>query len=501
MEGDAYYRIFAGVALSFLKDAGKEGADADAVAATKAKFDAISAKMAYTLAEADITAKTDHCDVKNKGKEHYFYIPQSDVFNVGELSLDVADLKSKTSEGKYTEATTTYTDGLHALPHKVKDITTRDDTGQMFFDGYAAMTGSKTSFDDIITPALAGTGVFADKDASIKDSFRNYAVSKCGIAALQLQTMHFLEKALTDAAAGTAGAADTWDQAYAVFVGVPGGAAGTVGQLKSQGGDKGVMQKRDGDFPAPAVQARDQIMKHFAAGQKALLGTYDATAATAAADEIRRLIGITFARATIKYSSTMKPADGYEAGPHAEGFCYWRAMAGWMSKKAGKNTAAEIDALLALSKNDADITQPDLHCSVKQKLETMLPGTGISCDDIGAYKDDTLYTCPADTYGTCSSNRGTETTFGGYDVGASNFALAGVVEDIASIGSLGSDFDKLKTIYTDGEHVASPTLQNFAKADYTAGTGDYTAGNTYKAFNELFPPTAGEAGRCGRAPR
>ena len=63
-------------------------------------------------------------------------------------------------------------------------------------------------------------------------------------------------------------------------------------------------------------------MKSFAAGQKAILATtYDATAATAAADEIRRLIGITFARATIKYSSTMKPADGYEAGPHAEGFC------------------------------------------------------------------------------------------------------------------------------------------------------------------------------------
>ena len=39
-------------------------------------------------------------------------------------------------------------------------------------------------------------------------------------------------------------------------------------------------------------------------------------------------------------------------------------MAGWFTKKAGKNTAAEIDALLALSKNDADITQPDLHCSV-----------------------------------------------------------------------------------------------------------------------------------------
>ena len=65
-------------------------------------------------------------------------------------------------------------------------------------------------------------------------------------------------------------------------------------------------------------------MKHFAAGQKAILAaTYDATAATAAADEIRRLIGITFARATLKYSSTMKNAGGdpYSGTYHAEGFC------------------------------------------------------------------------------------------------------------------------------------------------------------------------------------
>ena len=119
-----YYRIFAGVALSFLKDTDREGADATAVAATKAEFDAISALMDHELAAADITAETDHCDVKKKveamyarleldcdmvgvksslpddctsdcwtnmGKEHYFYIPQSDVFNVGELSLDVPE--------------------------------------------------------------------------------------------------------------------------------------------------------------------------------------------------------------------------------------------------------------------------------------------------------------------------------------------------------------------------------------------------------------------------
>jgi hypothetical protein len=135
-------------------------------------------------------------------------------------------------------------------------------------------------------------------------------------------------------------------------------------------------------------------MKHFVAGQKAILAdTYDAAAATAAAAEIRRLIGITFARATIKYSSTMKDADPitdpgvYSDTGHPEGFCYWRAMAGWMTKTSGKNTALEIDALLHLSKEDADITQPDTHCSVKQKLETMLGGMGITCDDIGAPED------------------------------------------------------------------------------------------------------------------
>ena len=54
MPGPArYYRIFAGVALSFLAND----------AAAKTKIDAISAKMAYTLAEADLTVDTDHCEV------------------------------------------------------------------------------------------------------------------------------------------------------------------------------------------------------------------------------------------------------------------------------------------------------------------------------------------------------------------------------------------------------------------------------------------------------
>ena len=48
-----YYRIFAGVALSFL------GNDA----AAKTKLDAISAKMSYAQAPSALTYKTDHCEV------------------------------------------------------------------------------------------------------------------------------------------------------------------------------------------------------------------------------------------------------------------------------------------------------------------------------------------------------------------------------------------------------------------------------------------------------
>ena len=48
-----YYRIFAGVALSFLGNN----------AAAKTKIDAISAKMSYAQASSALTYKTDHCEV------------------------------------------------------------------------------------------------------------------------------------------------------------------------------------------------------------------------------------------------------------------------------------------------------------------------------------------------------------------------------------------------------------------------------------------------------
>merc|ERR1719236_256106 len=83
-----------------------------------------------------------------------------------------------------------------------------------------------------------------------------------------------------------------------------------------------------------------------------------------------------------------------------------------MSKKADmKSTAGEIDGLLALTLNDADITQPETHCSVKQKLETMLPNLGITCDDIGVPKESlVLHTSEAATYGTCADNAVAATT-------------------------------------------------------------------------------------------
>merc|ERR1711907_828074 len=90
------------------------------------------------------------------------------------------------------------------------------------------------------------------------------------------------------------GALFLWDAAYATLIGVEDGKA--VG---------GVCKKRDKDFVTAtngAVKVRDVILKEFQKGKTALI----------AAD-----------------------TGEYNAGYHAEGFCYWRGMAGYFASKSG----------------------------------------------------------------------------------------------------------------------------------------------------------------------
>merc|ERR1719324_2121695 len=317
------------------------------------------------------------------GGEKYFYMPLSDVYSYALITMDVKRMTDLTPDD-FTAATTIYTDGENARPAlKMKDIATKDHGDDAFFMAYSDTFGSKTSFDDVITPALAGTGDMASKE----DSFKAYVVAKCGITALNMETMTLLNKAkaatATDLYSAT-GAAFLWDAAYATFNGVSDG--------KSVGGATGgVCFKRDNDFVDAtngAVAVRKMILKQFQAGKTAILAdTFDTAAFDAAVAEIQRLIGITFARATIKYSSRAKDKDTgeYSGSFHAEGFCYWRGMAGYFADKSGdKDTVLEIDALLALTKTDAQIVQPALACDAKQKMETLLPGLGITCEEMGA---------------------------------------------------------------------------------------------------------------------
>lgn len=402
MEGDAYYRIFAGVALSFLEND----------AAAKTKLDAISAKMSYAQAASALTYKDDHCAVKkmveemyvdleldcdmvgvksslpacpttcwaNMGGERYFYMPLSDVYSYALITKDVKTMTDLSKGGDMPGAKTLYENGGDSHL-KLKDIATTDHGNDPFFKAYETTFGSKKSFDDAIAPALAGTGDMASKGAS----FKSYVVAKCGITALNMETMTLLTDAKTAAAGGdtsyaATGAAFMWDAAYATFNGVSGGKS--VGDISG-----GVCAKRDNDF-ADGVQVRKMILKQFQAGKGAITAaTFDAAALDAAIAEIQRLVGMTFARATIKYSSRAKPLDtgNYDASYHAEGFCYWRGMAGYFAHKTGdKDTVLEIDALLDLKQNDADIVQPALACDAKKKMETLLPGLGISCEDMGA---------------------------------------------------------------------------------------------------------------------
>jgi len=200
-------------------------------------------------------------------------------------------------------------------------------------------------------------------------------------------------KAATAKDYSATGALFLWDAAYATLIGVEDGKA--VG---------GVCKKRDKDFVTAtngAVKVRDVILKEFQKGKTALIAA-DTAAVDAAIAEIQRLVGITFARATIKYSSRAKPADTgeYNAGYHAEGFCYWRGMAGYFASKSGnKDTVVEIDNLLALTKNDAEIVQPALACDAKKKMESLLPGLGVTCEEMGEMTSN-MHSCET----TCADN-------------------------------------------------------------------------------------------------
>jgi len=427
MEGDAYYRIFAGVALSTFSG--------DARTAAKTKLDAISAKMSYQQAETALTASTDFCAVKkmleemyvdleldcdmvgvmpdigsedcattcwaNMGGERYFYMPLSDVYSYAMITKDVARMTSLAKDALFPDAKTIYVSGENSNL-KMQTIATTDHGSDAFFAAYSNTFGSKTSFDDVILPALDGSGDMTSKD----DSFKAYVVAKCGITALNMETMTLLNKAKAAPkganaydATGTLGAAFLWDAAYATFNGVPDG--NSVG-----GATGGVCYKRDDDFVDAtngAVAVRKMILKQFQAGKTAILAdTFDTAAFDAAVAEIQRLVGITFARATIKYSSRAKDKDGgvYKGTYHAEGFCYWRGMAGYFADKSGdKDTVLEIDALLALTKTDAEIVQPALACDAKQKMETLLPGLGITCEEMGAMTSN-MHSCDH----TCAAN-------------------------------------------------------------------------------------------------
>jgi len=435
MEGDAYYRIFAGVALSFL------GNDATA----KAELDLISAKMSYQLAESAITAVTDHCEVKkmveamyerleldcamvgikpdgmdgstcntmascweNMGGEQYHYMPLSDVHSYALITKDVADITAKTP-GDMAGATTVYENGASGAAMTLKAVATTDHGDDVYFKAYKDNFGAN-SYDKLISDGLAGTG---DSAPPKTESFKEYVVDKCGITVVLMATMTLLDDAKTAAAAGkqtyaSDGAGFLWDAAYATFHGTSDGKS--VGGPASFGTYKGVAAKRDSDFVTAdnnAVAVSTMIRKQFQLGKTALMANpYDATGAEAAIAEIMRQIGITFARAAIKYSNNLKkPSSDYSAGSHAEGFCYWRGMAGYYAAETGDTTTvAEIDDLLALSKNAGDIAQPSLHCDVKKKMESLLPGLGVTCTDIGVFKDTSdatkVYQCET----TCAAN-------------------------------------------------------------------------------------------------
>merc|ERR1719161_257914 len=162
----------------------------------------------------------------------------------------------------------------------------------------------------------------ANYGVAAKDSFRAYGVNKGVLGACIYEALNLLEAALVAGPGGT-GAQDHVDKAWAVYYG-----SRTTSPWKSAAE---VSKKREStdDFGSGTVLVWDRLHFAFKQARDALAAGGNAATAADAVQSIKKMIILTFARATLKYSHTRQPAAAdYQAGYHMEGDAYYRVFAG-----------------------------------------------------------------------------------------------------------------------------------------------------------------------------
>jgi len=326
------------------------------------------------------------------------YCPVNDVREHADVNKDVAAVAMHLKEDppNYAAAKTVYTDGLESskgggVMRTLQGLAQKDMTANgytnIFFSGALDLYGS---IDDIwhnwIMACLDHSGPCAGKSSD----FRNYIINKGLIGAVTAYVTYEMGAAIKKAADGQTadtGAPYNWDEGVAFHIGRKELAdTFTIGGTTTPGTLYSPWEfnwKRDADYP-DGVITHAHAMPIFNHGLLNIR-TYNAQALAGAQTEIYKIYAITAIRSAIKYGWKAYNGGTMEPKYLAEGAMYWRSASGYLST-FNKSVVEQVDAIFALDKTS--FSKEDA-CSIKTHVESLYEAAGISCAEVGTWKDAT----------------------------------------------------------------------------------------------------------------
>ena len=292
---------------------------------------------------------------------------------------DICEINDLVGDYKWAEIAEIYANGSNSV---------KSDGSVRTIGGFAAAEGKKhgsdtfygtaTPLDDFVSGALNGTGVWeGEADAVRKQGVQKGIMNQTMIA----WVIHELNSATDKAADGNfdaaKGAPHNWDEAWAFYHGV----APDCGPFKTA-------EKRAGDFGTTGADgesalANEGLLQAMNDGRDALLAG-DASAAATASQEAQKHVFITYAQATIKYTSKvysdLEAGDTEAARVHqAEGWAFFRVIEPILGNN-GIDTST-IDSILNLANPPGSGSVDD----VTAVLNPVIADFGITPEEFGSY--------------------------------------------------------------------------------------------------------------------
>lgn len=304
------------------------------------------------------------------------YTSATNVTEHARIALDIYDINADLSQSppKYADAAAVYTGGRHSRKSEtemrtLEGMATKDLSDEPLYLLFVDMYGAGW-LDKYQQEALEGTGRFSGKS----DVMRATAAKKNLLCTTTMYASHELEDAIQKVS-DLNDAKHNWDEGLAFWYGMDD--AYTSSYEIGVPSAYEVSVKRDAEF---STNNAATTMTHFGAGLEA--------ADRRSGDDMRisfnaivKAWTATFIQATLKYAYKMQTVYPVPDKEWAEGYTYWRCMAGNVYG-ADADAANKVDALMDVAQTSPD---PYVFCKVKEALEPVYSKLGLYAADIGHF--------------------------------------------------------------------------------------------------------------------